>query len=61
MIKAVVEVQDTIKNLATKDELKVVASYFKIIKSAITDTNKQVHNHEIRITNLERLEYIVPA
>lgn len=54
VIEAVGMMQDTMKTLATQDALNAVAADVKTIKSVLTETNKEVHLHDVRITRLER-------
>lgn len=54
VLEAVGQIQDTMKTLATKDELRAVAEDVKTIKSALKDTNKDLANHDLRITRLEQ-------
>jgi hypothetical protein len=54
VMEAFTQIQETMKTFATKDELKTVAHDVKIIKKAVTATNKDVQNHEVRITCLEQ-------
>ena len=54
VIEAVVSLQETIKTLATQDSLNAVANDVKTIKLALTETNKEVHIHDLRITKLEQ-------
>lgn len=55
--KAVLEVvgqmRDKMDILATKDELQAVADDVKVIKSALTETNKDVADLDRRVTVLE--------
>lgn len=46
--------QEQIKTLATKAELQEVADDVKAIRYALTETNKDVADHERRITRLEQ-------
>ena len=55
VIEAVGQMQDTMKTLATKVALQAVADDVKIIKSVLTDTNKDLNLHDIRLRNLEQV------
>lgn len=59
VIEAVGQIQDTIKTLATKADLKIVSDDVKIIKLTLTDTNKDVKDHNRRIARLENA--VLPA
>ncbi len=56
-IKKILEIagdmQKSIKSLAKQSDLEEVKADVKTIRAALTDTNKQVHDHEKRITRLE--------
>lgn len=56
--KAVLEIvggmQAQMKLLATKEALQEVADDVRMLKIAMTDTNREVQNHEQRITALEQ-------
>lgn len=54
VLEAVGQMQDGMKNLATKDELQAVADDVKIIKAAVTVTNKDLANLDHRVTVLEQ-------
>ncbi len=56
--KAVLEIvgdmQENMKCLAKSKDLEEVKTDVKTTVTAVTDTNKQVNNHEKRITKLEK-------
>ncbi|TAH33420.1 hypothetical protein EYC59_04800 [Candidatus Saccharibacteria bacterium] len=54
VLEAVGQIQDEMKNLATKDELQLVADDVRVIKAAVTDTNKDVTTLDRRVTILEQ-------
>ena len=54
VLEAVGQIQKTVGSLATKDELQDVADDIKTIKIAVTETNKDLGLHDIRITALEQ-------
>ncbi len=57
-LEAFLENFETVLNIrvraTVKEELRPIKSDIKIVKSAVTDTNKQARNHEVRITKLEK-------
>jgi hypothetical protein len=54
VLEAVGSVQDKIETLASKEDLKRVEAKVDIIQTAVTATNKEVRDHEQRITILEQ-------
>jgi len=54
VIEAVGQIQDTMKTLATKVALQEVADDVVIIKSVLTDTNKDSRLLDARVTRLEQ-------
>lgn len=54
VLEAVGDLQTTVRKLDHMEtDLKAIKSDIKAIKAAVTDTSKQVQNHERRITKLE--------
>ncbi len=54
IIEAVVSLQEAVKTLAAQDSLNAVAEEVKTIKLALTETNKEMSLHDMRISKLER-------
>ncbi len=54
VLESVGQMKGTISTLVTKDELAEVRSDVKAIRAALTDTNKDLRDHENRITLLEQ-------
>lgn len=54
VLESVAQMKETMKTLATKDELAEVKSDVKAIKATIKFTNKDLQDHENRITLLEQ-------
>ena len=54
VIEAVGQIQDTMKTLATKVALQEVADDVVIIKSVLTNTNKDSRLLDARVTRLEQ-------
>ena len=54
VIEAVSLMQITMKTLATKDDLHKLEIKVDAVKYALTDTNKEVHLIESRVTRLEQ-------
>lgn len=54
VVEAVGQLQDTVKTLATKDELAEVKADVQIIKAVVTATNRDVANLDTRVTVLEQ-------
>lgn len=52
-IEVVLEMRDEMKLLAKQEDIEEVKKDVKTIKKALTSTNRQVANHETRITQLE--------
>ena len=46
-------VLDMRERMATKEDLVPIRADIKIMKAALIDTSRQVHDHERRITRLE--------
>ena len=53
LIDAVSQMQDELKSKADKDDISALRSDINVIKAAVTDTNEQVRDHEVRIASLE--------
>lgn len=54
VIEAVGQVQDTMKTLATQENLDRVEAKVDAIQFALTETNKDVRLHDVRISKLEQ-------
>lgn len=54
VIEAVGQVQDTMKTLATQENLDRVETKVDTIKLALRDTNKDLRLHDVRISKLEQ-------
>lgn len=55
VMDAVTQMRDKMDTLATKDALQRVAEDVTTIKAVLTETNKDVADHERRITLLEQV------
>lgn len=55
VIEATSLMQETMKTLATKEALQAIADDVKIIKKALTNTNRDVRQLGARVTRLELL------
>ena len=55
VFEAVGQIQDTIKTLATQKNLDRVEKKVDTIQIALTDTNKELREHDVRINHLEQL------
>jgi hypothetical protein len=51
--EAVADIRRIVNNQPTRQEFDELRADVKTIKAALKDTNKQVANHEIRLTKLE--------
>lgn len=51
VIEAVGQMQDNIKTLATQDALNAVTDDVKLIKLALTDTNKDIRLHNVKLAS----------
>lgn len=54
VIEAVGQMQDTMKTLATQENLDRVETKVDTIQFALTDTNKDLRLHDVRIRKLEQ-------
>jgi hypothetical protein len=53
ILEIVTDMQAKITQLPTRQEFNELKQDTKVIKAAVTDTSRQVHDHERRITRLE--------
>lgn len=57
--EAIVSLKEQVDNMPTRDEFNELKDDVKIIKIAVTDTNKELHQHkasaERRLTRLEAI------
>jgi len=54
VLESVVQIQDTVKTLAAKEDLKAIETKVDTIQKAVADTNKDFINLDNRVTNLEQ-------
>jgi len=54
VLESVVRIQDTVKTLAAKEDLKAIETKVDTIQKAVADTNKYFINLDNRVTNLEQ-------
>jgi hypothetical protein len=53
ILEAMGDIQYKVTGLPTREEFNELKQDVEIIKAAVTDTSRQVHDHERRITRLE--------
>ena len=54
VLEAVTDIQETVRNQPTRDEFQELVTKVDTIQLALTDTNKDLSDHERRITRLEQ-------
>lgn len=54
VLEAVGQLQDTVKTLATKDDLSEVKSDVKIIRAVLTDQSKEIKDLDMRVAAIEQ-------
>ena len=54
VLESVVQIQDTVKTLATKEGLSAIEAKVDTIQKAVADTNKDFISLDNRVTNLEQ-------
>ncbi len=53
VLESVVQIQDTVKTLATKEDLKAIETKVDTIQKAVADTNQDIISLDTRVATLE--------